>query len=92
MKSRKTLFKITIHGYGGWGWGGRGYYGDSTYSTSTDVRQYTEGSLAVDLYDVATHKPAWHASAVRKITKKIRENPGDTVRGILGDMFASFPP
>ncbi|MEO2181230.1 MAG: DUF4136 domain-containing protein [bacterium] len=92
MKSRKTLFKTTIHGYGGWGWGGRGYYGHSTYSTSTDARQYTEGTLAVELYDVATDKPVWHAGAVRKITKKIRENPGDTVREIPGDMFAFYPP
>ncbi|MBT5155706.1 MAG: DUF4136 domain-containing protein, partial [Gammaproteobacteria bacterium] len=72
-------------------WGGRGYYGPQTY-TSTDVRQYTEGTLAVDLYDGATRKPVWHARADRKITKKVRENPSETLRAILGDMFAAFPP
>jgi hypothetical protein len=78
-------------GYGGWGYGARGYYGHSSYST-TDVRQYTEGTLAVDLYDVSTRKPVWHATAVRKITTKMQKNPGETVREILGDMFAAFPP
>jgi hypothetical protein len=77
--------------YSSWGWGGRSYYGANSYS-STDVRQYTEGTLAVDLYDVAARKPVWHATAVRKITKKVRGNPGETVREILGDMFATFPP
>jgi hypothetical protein len=78
-------------GYGSWGYGGRGYYGNTSYS-STSVRQYTEGTLAVDLFDVSARKPVWHATAVRKITKKMRENPGETVRQILGDMFAAFPP
>ncbi len=78
-------------GYGSWGWGGRGYYGNSTYSNTT-VRQYTEGTLAVDLFDVSTRKPVWHATAVRKITQKVRGNPSEVVRDILGDMFASFPP
>lgn len=91
-KIQVTSYPESYRGnYGNWGWGGRGYYGNQVYS-STDVRQYTEGTLAVDLYDVSDRKPVWHATAVRKITKTIRENPGEAVREILGDMFAAFPP
>ena len=75
-------------GYGRWGWGG----GASYYNQQVDVRQYTEGTLAVDIYDVAEHKPVWHGRAVRKITKKMQENPGETIREILGGIFATFPP
>ncbi|MBT3832982.1 MAG: DUF4136 domain-containing protein [Gammaproteobacteria bacterium] len=91
-KIQVTSYPESYRGnYGSWGWGGRGYYGAQTY-TNTDVRQYTEGTLAVDLYDGSTRKPVWHARAVRKITTKMRENPGETLRAILGDMFAAFPP
>ena len=91
-KIQVTSYPESYRGnYGNWGWGGRGYYGNQVYS-STDVRQYTEGTLAVDLYDVSDRKPVWHATAVRKITKTVRENPGEAVREILGNMFAAFPP
>lgn len=74
-------------GYGAWGWGG-GYH----YSQNVDVRQYTEGTLSVDVYDVEERRPVWHARAVRKITKKMQENPNESLTEILGDMFAVFPP
>ena len=72
----------------GWGWGGT-YYGQSS---AVDVQQYTEGTLAVDIYDVKERKPVWHSVAVRRITKKMRENPGDVIRETLASMFATFPP
>jgi hypothetical protein len=73
--------------YNNWGWGGR-YYGHS----EVDVRQYTEGTLAVDFYDVEGRKPVWHGVSTRKITSKMRKNPGETVREILGQIYGRFPP
>ncbi|MBO6557336.1 MAG: DUF4136 domain-containing protein [Pseudomonadales bacterium] len=75
------------YGYGRWGWGGGYYYGDSV-----DVRQYTEGTLSVDIYDPQERKPVWHAVATRKITSKMQENPGVALEQILTEMFATFPP
>ncbi len=40
---------------GRWGWGGA-YYG---YGTETQVRQYTKGMLAVDIFDVKERRPVW---------------------------------
>ena len=74
-------------GYGRWGWGGGYYYGESV-----DVRQYTEGTLSVDIYDVQDRRPVWHGRATRKITSEMQENPGAALEEILGDMFATFPP
>ncbi len=71
----------------GWGWGGAYYYNEQV-----DVRQYTEGTLSVDIYDVSDRKPVWHGRATRKITDKMQENPGETINEILGAMFATFPP
>jgi hypothetical protein len=72
--------------WGGWGHGS--YYSPQ----QVDVRQYTEGTLAIDIYDVKEHKPVWHGRATRKITKKMRENPGQTVQEIMSGILATFPP
>ena len=74
--------------YGGWGWGGPYYAGTS----NVDVQQYTEGTLAVDIYDVAGHKPAWHGAADKRITDSMRRNPDETMTEILNAIFADFPP
>ena len=80
-------------GYGGWGRGYYGGYGGAYGGTQTvDVRQYTEGTLSVDIYDPQEHKPVWHGRAVRRITKKMQENLEDTLQEILGGIFATFPP
>ncbi|MFK7828283.1 MAG: DUF4136 domain-containing protein [Congregibacter sp.] len=74
--------------YGGWGWGGSYYAG----ATSTDVQQYTEGKLAIDIYDVAEHKPVWHGVATARITDSMRQNPDETVTNAVTEILMSFPP
>lgn len=73
--------------YSHWGWGGP-YYGHN----DVEVTQYTQGILAVDLYDVSTRKPVWHGVATKKITGSMRRNPDEAVREILGAILADFPP
>jgi hypothetical protein len=74
-------------GYGGWG---RGYYGGVGTTTQTSVRQYTEGKLAIDVYDVKTHQPAWHGFAVKRITDTDRENAEQTIYTIVNQVVAQF--
>ena len=38
------------------------------YGTETRVRQYTEGQLAVDIFDVSSRSPAFHGSARTRLT------------------------
>jgi hypothetical protein len=76
-------------GYRG-GWGGS--YHSYGMSTSTSVQQYTEGTLAVDIYDVKEHHPIWHGKATRRVTKKMQENPQETLTEIMTEILASFPP
>lgn len=74
--------------YGGWGWGAP-YYGGAS---NVDVQQYTEGQLAVDIYDVAGHRPAWHGVATKRITDSMRRNPDETLTEIVNDILMEFPP
>lgn len=84
--------------YGGWGWGAR-YYGGyggigvgASMGTSTSVQQYVEGTLAIDLYDVAGHKPFWHGVASGRITDEMRRNPDESVNNAVREILAEFPP
>ena len=72
-----------------WGaWGGA-YYG---YGTETNVRQYTKGMLAIDVFDVAEKKPVWHGVATKTINESDRQDAEGTIRAAVDAILASFPP
>ncbi|SFB99730.1 DUF4136 domain-containing protein [Pseudoalteromonas denitrificans] len=89
--------KIQIDSYpatfqGGFGWG-RGYYGRYGrigMSTETHVRNYTQGELAIDIYDVKTKQPAWHGWATKKLTKDDKENIEGLIKLIVSSTLANF--
>lgn len=73
---------------GHWGWGGM-YYGAGT---ETQVRQYTEGMLAVDIFDVSDRRPVWHGVATKRINESDRENMDATIDAAVAAILAGFPP
>ncbi|HCH70141.1 MAG TPA: DUF4136 domain-containing protein [Colwellia sp.] len=77
----------------GFGWG-LGYYGSGMYGTQmsikTHVRQYTEGKLAIDVYDVKSHQPAWHGWAVKRISSKDKEMPSSAIKDIVHKLVIQF--
>ena len=79
--------------YGGaypahWRWGGAYYCCQS----NTQVRQYTEGALAVDIFDGKERRPVWHSVASKTITDADRKNVDATVRSAVDAIVAGFPP
>jgi hypothetical protein len=73
------------YGYGGYGYG-------MSYGTETRVRQYTEGQLAVDVFDVTTRSPAFHGSATKRISDSDRENPEALIASVVTEALTGFPP
>ena len=71
-----------------WGWGGA-YYG---VATETQVRQYTEGMLAVDIFDVKERRPVWHGVATKRISESDREDAAATIKAAVDAILAGFPP
>lgn len=85
--------KIKIESYpssyqGGFGWG-RGYH-SSYMSTETHAKSYTQGELAIDVYDVDSKQPAWHGWATRKITNNDKENMESLIQTIVSQTLASL--
>jgi hypothetical protein len=86
-----SSYPATYSGYGyprGWGWGGP-YYG---MPTETTVRQYQKGMLAIDVFDVAEHRPVFHAVATKSITDSDRKKLDETVQAAVDAILQGFPP
>lgn len=80
----------------GFGWG-RGYYGGyygglygSPMATEKRVTQYTEGKLAIDVYDVKTHQPVWHGWATKRITSSDQQAPSAAIKETIQQVIAQF--
>ena len=93
-KIKVSSYPSTYNASFGWG---RGYYGGyyggmygNNMSTETRVRQYTEGKLAIDIYDVKTHQPAWHGWATKRITSEDKEAPSVVIKDIVNEVVAQF--
>ena len=93
-KIKVSHYPSTYNSAFGWG---RGYYGGgyggmygAHMSTETRVRQYTEGKLAIDVYDVKSHQPAWHGWAVKRITSSDKEAPSADIQNVVHKVIAQF--
>jgi hypothetical protein len=69
-------------------WGGYGYGG----GTTTHVSQYTEGTVNVDMVDIAQKRMVWEGVAIGRVDEKqksgeLRQNIMDGV----AEMFANYP-
>lgn len=71
---------------GSWRWGGA-YYHD------VDVRQYTEGRLAIDIFDADEKRPVWHGYATANISSMTdRAERQALLREAVTKILAEFPP
>ncbi len=70
--------------YRPYGWGGP-YQG-------LDVRQHTEGRLAIDLFDTRLRRPVWHGYVTKSITSKDQANPQAVISAAVTSILGKFPP
>jgi hypothetical protein len=55
-----------------------------------DVRNVTDGTLVIDIYDTTTKRPVWHGTATQQITRsRIDQGMIDTA---VNAVLANFPP
>ena len=61
-------------------------------ATDTNVRQYTKGILAVDVFDVRDRRPVWHGVASKTISESDREDQAATIKDAVDAILVGFPP
>ena len=60
--------------------GRRGYrWNDYWGGSRVRSQSYTEGQLAVDLFDVVTARPVWHGTTATRITRNDRAEPDEVI-------------
>lgn len=75
----------------GMGYSRMGYYYGYGMGTETRVRQYTEGQLAVDIFDVATRTPAFHGVATKRISEADRKDQQPVLNAVTAEALSGFP-
>lgn len=87
--------RVEVNDYGPYGayypgWG-RGYrFGWAPVYNDIDVRNVTDGTLAIDIYDAGTKKPVWHGTATKEIgSGQISQAELDAG---VDQLLAKFPP
>lgn len=75
--------RLDINSYG---WAGPGWW------NQTDVRQYREGTLAIDVFEARRHEPVWHGWAKKPLTEADTKDPGPGLRAAVSAVLAHFPP
>lgn len=73
----------------GFGWGHR-YFGGISMNHESHVNNYTEGKLAIDVYDVKSHQPVWHGWAVKRVTNKDKDNPSRVIQSVVEQVVTQF--
>ena len=59
-------------------------------ATETHVRNYTEGKLAVDVYDVKSRQPAWHGWATKRLSSSDKQAREATIKAIADEVINQF--
>lgn len=93
-KIKISSYPSTYNSSFGWGLGYYGgYYGGlygGNLGTENRVRQYTEGKLAIDVYDAKTHQPVWHGWATKHIMTDDKEVPSSMIKSVVNEVVAQF--
>ena len=77
--------------YGGYGYGGWAGYGMGMASSTTSVKEYTVGTLVVDMFDAKTKKLIFRGTASDELSDKPKKN-AQKVEKASDKMFKNFPP
>lgn len=73
------------------GAGGRGGWATAYYGGNAGAA-YTQGVLAIDIFDASDRQPVWHGVAGKRIEEEDRENMTPVITEIVASILDAFPP
>ena len=92
-KIKVNTYPATYNTSFGWGrgyYGARGHFARMHLGTETRVINYTEGKLAIDVYDVKSHQPVWHGWAVKRFSSDDRKEPEQLIKKLVEQVIVNF--
>lgn len=61
------------------------------YSISTEVQQFSEGTLVIDLIDARTQQMVWEGTARNEVTERTRREAASRLDAAVKRIFENFP-
>jgi hypothetical protein len=83
--------RVTSNPYAA-GYGMRPYMWGGPYYQDIDVREFTQGRLAIDIFDVKQKQPVWHGHATKSISSSDQKNAEELINKAVAAILAGFPP
>ena len=71
---------------------GRWRWGPPYYWPNVDIYMYTEGTLAIDIFDNSTREPVWHGWARKQVIGADIDNPERAIDAAVRAIIDDFPP
>ena len=90
LAEKTQVTQTPTMGYGGY-YGYRGAFYGGWPAYQTDVRQYTEGTLNIDLVDAARRELVWEGVAVGRVSEKVLEDREAAINAAVTEIFSRFP-
>lgn len=69
-----------------------GPWGAGGWGNELDLRQYQEGTLAIDAFDVRSRKAIWHGVAKKELSHSEIEHSEEPIREAVTAVLVGFPP
>jgi hypothetical protein len=69
----------------------RGFYSTWPMYQQTEIRQYTKGTLGIDVVDAARRQLVWEGFALGRVTQRTTDNIGPVLDAAVVDIFGNFP-
>ena len=60
------------------------------YSTSTEIQQFSEGTLIIDLFDAETNQMVWEGTARNEVNERDRREAATRLDNLVKLIFAEF--
>jgi len=76
----------------GWNYGYAWRSSGMVYGQETRTTQYTEGTLAIDIFDVDNKRPVWHGQAQGVMRDRSPQEQRNIETQAIQEILASFPP
>jgi len=68
-----------------------GFYNTWPTYQQTEIRQYTQGTLGIDVVDAARRQLVWEGFAMSRVTQRTTENIGPVLDEAVIEIFRDFP-
>jgi len=69
----------------------RGLYNTWPGYQRTEIREYTQGTLGIDVVDPARRQLIWEGFAIGRVTQSTADNLGPVLDSAVADIFRDFP-